>query len=294
MRRFIRRAIRQALALDLKEDFLELVVPVIAELYRDDFPEVAAREEAIIHTLVAEEKQFRKTLERGVREFKKLAGDELTGAKIFVLFDTYGFPPELSLEEAHEKHIPVNQHWHSEFEALLREQRDRSRTATAGQFKGGLADHSDVSIKYHTATHLGYKALREVLGDHVIQRGSNITPERLRFDFSHPEKMTPEQIKQVEDIVNANIERDWPMGFREIPTAQAFEEGALGAFGDKYGDTVKVYTAGDPDGEWFSKEICGGPHVTHTAALGEGGKRYKITKEESSSAGIRRIKAVLE
>ncbi len=157
-----------------------------------------------------------------------------------------------------------------------------------------MPDHCDISIKYHTATHLGYTGLRLVLGDHVIQRGSNITPERLRFDFSHDEKMTPEQIKQVEDIVNENIAKDWPMGFREIPTEQAFKEGALGAFGDKYGDTVKVYTAGDPDGEWFSKEICGGPHVTRTGELGEGGKRYKIKKEESSSAGVRRIKAVLE
>jgi alanyl-tRNA synthetase len=294
MRRFLRRAIRQALALDLKDDFLELVVPVIAELYRNDFPEVAAREESIIHVLVQEEKQFRKTLERGVREFNKLAGAKLTGETIFVLFDTYGFPYELSLEEAHEQGIPVDEDWKTEFDKLLAEQKERSRTATVGQFKGGLADHSDISIKYHTATHLGYKALRMVLGDHVIQRGSNITPERLRFDFSHLDKMTPEQIKQVEDIVNENIDRDWPMGYREIPTDQAFAEGALGAFGDKYGDTVKVYTAGDPDGEWFSKEICGGPHVEHTGVLGEGGKRYKIKKEESSSAGVRRIKAVLE
>jgi alanyl-tRNA synthetase len=294
MRRFIRRAIRQALALDLKEDFLELVVPVITDLYRNDFPELQAREESVIAVLVREEKQFRTTLERGVREFNKLAGTQLTGETIFTLFDTYGFPYELSLEEAHEQGIGVDPQWKTDFEKLLAEQKDRSRTATAGQFKGGLVDHSDISIKYHTATHLGYKALRMVLGDHVIQRGSNITPERLRFDFSHPEKMTPEQIKQVEDIVNDAIDRDWPMGYREIPTEQAFKEGALGAFGDKYGETVKVYTAGDPDGEWFSKEICGGPHVEHTGALGEGGKRYKIKKEESSSAGVRRIKAVLE
>ena len=294
MRRFIRRAIRQALALDLKQDFLELVVPVITELYRDAFPEVAAREESIIHVLVREEHQFRKTLERGVREFTKLAGDKLTGETVFTLFDTYGFPSELSLEEAHDKGIKVDHDWRKDFDRLLAEQKERSRTATAGQFKGGLADHSDISVKYHTATHLGYKALRMVLGDHVIQRGSNITPDRLRFDFSHPEKMTPEQIKRVEDIVNEAIAADYPMSWREIPTDQAFKEGALGAFGDKYGDTVKVYTAGDPDGEWFSKEICGGPHVEHTGQLAEGGKRYKIKKEESSSAGVRRIKAVLQ
>jgi alanyl-tRNA synthetase len=294
MRRFLRRAIRQALALELREDFLELVVPVITEIYRDSFPEVASREESIIHVLVREEKQFRRTLERGVREFDKLSEHGLTGFEIFTLFDTFGFPPELTLEEAYEKDVKVSNNWRGQFDKLMEEQRERSRTATVGQFRGGLADHSDISVKYHTATHLGYKALRLVLGDHVVQRGSNITPERLRFDFSHPSKMTPEQIKQVEDIVNEAIERDWPMGYREIPTKQAFEEGALGAFGDKYGETVKVYTAGDPEGEWFSKEICGGPHVEHTGQLAEGGKRYKIKKEESSSAGVRRIKAVLE
>jgi alanyl-tRNA synthetase len=309
MRRFIRRAIRRALELDLREDLLEQVVPVITEIYRDDFPELASREETVIQVLVREEKQFRRTLERGLREFEKLGVEinpeapdgltkahypYLTGEDIFMLFDTYGFPPELSIEEAERKGEEVRPNWKEVFDRLMHEQKERSRTATVGQFKGGLADHSEVTTKYHTATHLGYKALRLVLGDHVVQRGSNITAERLRFDFSHPEKLTPEQIKQVEDIVNENIDKDWPMGFREIPTEQAFEEGALGQFGDKYGDRVKVYTAGDPDGEWFSKEICGGPHVTHTGALGESGKRYKIIKEESSSAGVRRIKAVLK
>ncbi len=294
MRRFIRRAIRQALTLDLRDDFLELIVPVITELYKKDYPEMAAREETIIHTLVSEEKQFRATLERGVREFDKLSEHGLTGYEIFKLFDTFGFPYELTLEEAETKHIKISNNWREQFDKLMAEQKDRSRTATVGQFKGGLADHSEISTKYHTATHLMYKALRLVLGDHVVQRGSNITPERLRFDFSYPAKMTPEEIKRVEDIVNENIAKDWPMGFREIPTEQAFKEGALGAFGDKYGDKVKVYTAGDPEGEWYSKEICGGPHVSHTGQLAEGGKHFKITKEESSSAGVRRIKAVLQ
>ncbi|HEY2003666.1 MAG TPA: alanine--tRNA ligase [Candidatus Saccharimonadia bacterium] len=294
MRRFLRRAIRQALALGLREDFLELVVPVVIETYRGSFPEVAAREETVIHTLVKEEHQFRRTLERGVREFDKLSVHGLNGYEIFTLFDTFGFPPELTLEEAHEKGVKVSHNWREQFDKHMAEQKERSRTATVGQFRGGLADHSDISIKYHTATHLLYKALRLTLGDHVVQRGSNITPERLRFDFSHPDKMTPEQIQGVENLVNENIERDWPMSYREIPTAQAFEEGALGAFGDKYGDTVKVYTAGDPAGEWYSKEICGGPHVAHTGELADGGKRFKIKKEESSSSGVRRIKAVLE
>ncbi|HUD10907.1 MAG TPA: alanine--tRNA ligase [Candidatus Saccharimonadia bacterium] len=294
MRRFIRRAIRQALVLDLREDFLELLVPVITELYRSDYPEVAAREQSVIATLVREEKQFRQTLERGVKEFEKLSRHGLTGYEVFTLFDTYGFPFELTLEEADANQVKVSHNWREQFDKLMAEQKERSRTATVGQFKGGLADHSEISTKYHTATHLMYKALRLTLGEHVVQRGSNITPERLRFDFSHPQKMTPEEIAEVERIVNANIEKDWPMGYREIPTEQAFAEGALGAFGDKYGDTVKVYTAGDPEGEWYSKEICGGPHVEHTGVLAEDGKRFRIKKEESSSAGVRRIKAVLE
>jgi alanyl-tRNA synthetase len=269
-------------------------VPVITELYRDDYPEVAAREQSVIATLVREEKQFRTTLERGVKEFEKLSDHGLTGYEVFTLFDTYGFPFELTVEEAEAKNVKLSHNWRKQFDQLMTEQKERSRTATVGQFKGGLADHSEISTKYHTATHLMYKALRLTLGDHVVQRGSNITTERLRFDFSHPEKMTPEQIAAVEKLVNDNIDADWPMGYREIPTSQAFEEGALGAFGDKYGDFVKVYTAGDPNGKWYSKEICGGPHVTHTRQLAEGGKRFKIKKEESSSAGVRRIKAVLE
>jgi alanyl-tRNA synthetase len=157
-------------------------------------------------------------------------------------------------------------------------------------FKGGLADQSEATTKLHTATHLLYKALRLVLGDHVVQRGSNVTADRLRFDFSHPAKMTPEERDQVQTIVNEAIETDWPMSFRELPVDEAFAEGALGAFGDKYGETVKVYTAGDSAGEWYSKEICGGPHVEHTGALG----KFRIVKEESSSAGVRRIRAVVE
>lgn len=296
MRRFLRRAIRQALSLGLQDDFFEHVVPVITKLYHDDYPEFAKREHDVIKVLMAEETQFRKTLVRGVKEFEKMTSGQttLTGQLIFTLFDTYGFPSELSIEEANDLKLKIDSKWKQDFDAQLTAQKDRSRTATVGQFKGGLADHSDTSIKYHTATHLMYKALRLVLGDHVIQRGSNITPERLRFDFSHGEKMTPEQLAQVEQLVNANIAKDWPMGFREIPPAQAFKEGALGAFGDKYGDIVKVYTAGDPDGEWYSKEICGGPHVEHTGLLAADGKKFKIKKEESSSSGVRRIKAVLE
>jgi alanyl-tRNA synthetase len=209
---------------------------------------------------------------------------------MFTLFDTYGFPPELSFEEAATAGTPVDPDWRTRYEARMDEQRQRSKTAAVGLFKGGLADQSEATTKLHTATHLLYKALRLVLGDHVVQRGSNVTAERLRFDFSHAAKMTPEERDRVEEIVNEAIEADWPMSYRELPTDEAFGEGALGAFGDKYGETVKVYTAGDPAGEWYSKEICGGPHVEHTGALG----KFRIVKEESSSAGVRRIRAVVE
>jgi len=174
----------------------------------------------------------------------------------------------------------------------MAEQRERSHTASKGTFKGGLADHSEITTKYHTATHLMYKALRIVLGDHVIQRGSNITGERLRFDFSHPEKVTPEQIAEVERIVNEQIDKDWPVSWREEKTKEVLGK-VLGAFGDRYGDMVKIYTVGDPDGEYYSREICGGPHVAHTGQLKEGNEHFKIIKEEASSAGVRRIKAVL-
>jgi alanyl-tRNA synthetase len=294
MRRFMRRAIRQGLALDIRKDLCEQVGPVVIDLYKEAYPEVEKNRDLILDTLSREEELFRRTLDRGVHEFTKIVKDKLTGQTMFTLFDTYGFPHELSLEEAEQLKIEIDPNWKHDFDHLMSEQKERSRTAGAGVFKGGLADHSEMSTKYHTATHMMYKALRMVLGDHVVQRGSNITPERLRFDFSHGDKMTPEQIAEVEKIVNENIQKDWPMGYREMNTKEALAAGVLGAFGDKYGETVKVYTAGDPDGEYYSKEICGGPHVEHTGALGEDGKKFKITKEESSSAGVRRIKAVLK
>lgn len=304
MRRLIRRAIRFAFDLGIEENFLQDVVPVVTELYRNDYPEVAEREQTVIDVLVREEKIFRQTLRKGLREFDRIihaavgsdpktASRVLTGQNIFKLYDTYGFPVELIKEEAFKRGIEINDDANKEFEKLMQEQKARSRTATKGEFKGGLADHSEITTKYHTATHLMYRALRNVLGDHVIQRGSNITAERLRFDFSHSERMTLEQIARVEKIVNQQIAKDWPMTWREENTKQALATGVMGAFGDRYGDTVKVYTVGDPDGESYSREICGGPHVEHTGQLAEGGKTFKIIKEESSSAGVRRIKAVL-
>ncbi|OYX38962.1 alanine--tRNA ligase [Candidatus Saccharibacteria bacterium 32-50-10] len=292
MRRLLRRAIRYSFDLGVEQNFLEEVVPVIADMYEADFPEVKEQREQVIATLAKEEKVFRQTLRNGIKQLQKYAANGLTGAELFTLYDTFGFPVELSAEEAYKQSIQLSDNWREEFDAKMKEQRERSQTAQKGTFKGGLEGHDDIHLKYHTGTHLLYKALRTVLGDHVIQRGSNITTERLRFDFSHTEKMTPEQIAQVETIVNDAIIADYPMAWQEYPTDEAFARGALGAFGDKYGDTVKVYTAGNPE-QPFSMEICGGPHVEHTGQLGDGGKRFVITKEEASSAGIRRIKAVL-
>ena len=294
MRRLVRRAIRFAFDLGVEQNFLEQIVPIIADLYHDDYPEVAANRDKVVEVLVREEKLFRQTLRKGLHEFGKLAQGPVGGDALFKLYDTYGFPVELTKEEAFKQGVEVAPDADREFDRLMAEQRERSQTAAKGVFKGGLADHSEIATKYHTATHLMYQALKNVLGRHVIQRGSNITPERTRFDFSHPEKMTPEQIDEVEKIVNEQIAKDWPVSWREEHTKEALSKGVSGAFGDKYGEMVKVYTVGDPDGEYFSREICGGPHVTHTGALSEGGKHFKILKEESSSAGVRRIKAVLQ
>jgi len=320
MRRLLRRAIRFAFDLGIEQNFLEQIVPVIADLYHDDFPEVAANRDKVIEVLVKEEKAFRSTLRKGLQVFEKLvwvdgtkgtvtanttpgemivadpnAQRALTGEVVFLLYDTYGFPVELSVEEAFKQNVELSPNWREQFDSKMQEQRERSQTASKGVFKGGLGGQTEQHKKYHTATHLMYQALRNVLGDHVVQRGSNIIEERLRFDFSHPEKMTDEQIKQVETIVNEQIDKDLKVSFEEYPTNVAVEEkGALGQFGDRYGDTVKVYKmiADDAD-KPFSFEICGGPHVDHTLQLAEGDKHFKITKEESSSAGIRRIKAVL-
>jgi alanyl-tRNA synthetase len=295
MRRLLRRAIRFAFDLGIEQNFFEQVVPVIADMYHSDYPEVAEKREEVIATLVKEEKVFRQTLRKGLKQMEKFASEGLTGTELFMLYDTYGFPVELSTEEAFKQDIKLSENWRQEFDEKMAEQRSRSQTAAKGVFKGGLGGQSLIHKKYHTATHLMYQALRDVLGDHVVQHGSNITEERLRFDFSHPEKVTREQLDEVERIVNEQIAKDLKISFAEYPTKVAREEkGALGQFGDRYGDTVKVYKMiADGEEKPFSFEICGGPHVDHTLQLFEDGKKFKIIKEESSSAGIRRIKAVL-
>jgi len=298
MRRLLRRAIRFAFELGIEQNFLEEVVPVIADMYHDDFPEVAEKRDEVVAVLVKEEKAFRQTLRKGLKQFEAFARDGITGTELFTLYDTYGFPVELSTEEAFKQGIELPADWREQFDARMQEQRERSQTAQKGVFKGGLGGQTLQHKKYHTATHLMYQALRDVLGDHVVQRGSNITEERLRFDFSHDGKVTREQLDAVEEIVNREIAKDLKISFAEYPTEEATGPlGALGQFGDRYGDRVKVYTMKDDkatdDERPFSFEICGGPHVDHTLELFEGGKKFKIIKEEASSAGIRRIKAIL-
>jgi alanyl-tRNA synthetase len=294
LRRLLRRAIRYAFELGIEQDLCEKVAPIIIDLYESDFPEVKEQKQAVLEAFMREEKIFRQTLRKGLREFEnQTRKDGLSGDIIFTLYDTYGFPVELSKEEAFKRDIKVTDDADKVFNRMMDEQRQRSHTASAGMFKGGLANHSPEVVKLHTTTHLMYQALKNVLGDHVVQRGSNITAERTRFDFSHPEKVTREQLDEVERIVNKKIAEDLPVTWKEEKTDEAFRIGASGAFGDKYGETVKVYTIGDDDSP-FSREICGGPHVEHTGIIGEGGKKFKITKEEASSAGVRRIKAILQ
>ena len=292
MRRLLRRAIRYSFDLGIEQNFLEEVVPVIADLYEADFPEVKENREQIIAVLVKEEKAFRQTLRKGLRQMQQYIDDGLTGEELFTLYDTFGFPVELSTEEAYKQGIKLSDNWRAEFDARMAEQRQRSKTARKGQFSGGLEGHDPIDLKYHTATHLLGAALRKVLkAPDLQQHGSNITSERLRFDFNH-DKLTLEEKQAVEDQVNAWIDADLPVSFAVYPTDEALKMGAIGAFGERYGDKVKVYSIGEGD-NIVSFEVCGGPHVEHTGILAEGGKRFKITKEESSSAGIRRIKAIL-
>ena len=292
MRRLLRRAIRYSFDLGIEQNFLQEVVPTIADLYEADFPEVKNNRDNIIAVLVKEEKAFRQTLRKGLRQMQRYIDDGLTGEELFTLYDTFGFPVELSTEEAYKQGIKLSDNWREEFAKKMDEQRQRSKTARKGQFSGGLEGHDSIHLKYHTATHLLGAALRKVLNvPDLQQHGSNITADRLRFDFNH-DKLTPEEKQAVEDQVNAWIDEDLPVGFAVYPTSEALNMGAIGAFGERYGDEVKVYSIGKDDNV-VSFEVCGGPHVERTGVLAEDGKRFKITKEESSSAGIRRIKAVL-
>ena len=292
MRRLLRRAIRFAFNLGIEQNFLEALTPTIISMYQADYPEFDQNADTILAVLIKEEKVFRQTLRKGLKQLDKFAVDGLTGIELFTLYDTYGFPVELSAEEVISRDIKLSADWRQEFDDHMAQQRLRSQTAAKGTFKGGLGGQTLQHKKYHTATHLMYAAMKQVLGEQVTQHGSNITEERLRFDFNIDAKVPREKLDEIERIVNEQIAADLPVSFQEYPTAQAFELGAIGAFGDKYGDTVKVYQMGEGD-QRFSFEICGGPHVERTGQLADGGMVFAITKEESSSAGIRRIKAVL-
>ncbi|MFP4115404.1 MAG: alanine--tRNA ligase [Spirochaetota bacterium] len=289
LRRLIRRAVRHGRKLGLTEPFLAGIARVVIDMYEHVYPTLVTKSDEIVDELTREEERFLETLKKGEHEFEKLLPSlqknparVIPGRVAFKLYDTYGFPIEITEELAAEHEMTVDLEG---FNEAFRKHQEKSKTDSAGAFKGGLADHTEMTTRLHTATHLLHEALRQVLGEHVGQKGSNITQDRLRFDFSHPEKMSPEDIKRVEEIVNRQIERDLPVNFTEMTLEQARENGAIALFGDKYDEVVKVYSIGD-----FSKEVCGGPHVRHTGELG----RFRVVKEQSSSQGVRRIKAVLE
>lgn len=293
MRRLVRRALVKAFDLGIEQNFLEQIVPVVVELYATDYPEVMEARDVVLAVLVKEEKAFRQTLRKGVTELQKIAVESLNGTQIFTLYDSYGFPPELSVEYAEKQGIAVEEKWRVGFDLSMTEQRQRSQTASKGMFKGGLESQGDLQLRYHTATHLLLAALKRVLGDGVEQKGSNITNQRARFDFNYDDKMTPEQLAEVEKLVNQAIADKLPVSFQEMTLAEAKQAGAHGSFEERYGDRVKVYQIGEGD-QRFSYEICGGPHVQNTAEIAPNGERFVIVKEQSSSAGVRRIKAVLK
>ncbi len=288
LRKLIRRMSRHLNKLQVNLSELENLIDLDIDILKEMYPELEKNREIIKQVIIEEKDKFMKTLAHGEKEFEKAINkaklenkNVIDGQTIFKLYETYGFPPEITADLAKEQGFEID---NSEFEKLFKEHQEKSRMGSEQKFKGGLAEQNEKTIAYHTATHLLHKALQIVLGDHATQKGSNITTERLRFDFSHPEKMTKEQLQQVEDIVNEQIKRDLPVTCEEMTLEEAKKAGATGLFENKYGEKVKVYTIGD-----FSKEICGGPHVSHTGELGH----FKIKKEESSSAGVRRIKAVL-
>ncbi len=281
LRRLIRRSLlyAQPLGLSSEHSFVgKLVIPV-AEIYHDSYPKVHQKSSEIQTVLTDESVRFGKALGRGLKEIEKL--EKLDGKTAFRLYETYGFPWEMTEEIARDRGQTVEK---GEFEKALQEHQAKSRTAASGMFAGGLADHSVEVIKLHTATHLLHQALRTILGSHVQQKGSNITSERLRFDFSHPKKLTDDELQKISDLVNEQIKENLPVSFAVIDTQEALKSGALAFFGERYGEKVNVYSIGA-----FSREICGGPHVSFTGTLG----RFTITKEESLGAGIRRIYAIL-
>ncbi|MFA5991710.1 MAG: alanine--tRNA ligase [Candidatus Doudnabacteria bacterium] len=291
LRRLLRRAMVMGKMLNLKLHWLKALVGQVIFTYTEAYVGLTEKSEHIFAVIEGEQKKFEATLEKGLKEFVKLSSlssSQVNGTDAFNLYQTYGFPWELTQELAVAAGQKIDK---TEFESEFKKHQELSRTASAGQFKGGLASHSDKIVRLHTATHLMNAALRIVLGKDVWQKGSNITEERTRFDFTHTQKMTDEEKKKVEELVNGWIERDLTMKKDIMPYEEARKLDAIGVFGEKYADTVSVYTVFDPaTNEIISREFCGGPHVEHTGIIG----KFKIQKEEASSAGVRRIKAIIE
>ncbi|PIT88751.1 MAG: alanine--tRNA ligase [Candidatus Magasanikbacteria bacterium CG10_big_fil_rev_8_21_14_0_10_36_32] len=308
VRRLIRRAVRHGRLLGIKENFCDKIAERVIQMLSDVYPELIRNKAFVLNETAKEESKFRNTIEQGLKEFEKLLDGfrqafektgmlikQISGKQAFKLYDTYGFPLEMTQELAVENNLEVDA---ISFEDAFKKHQELSRVGAEQKFKGGLADTGEMSVKYHTTTHLLHAALKKVLGSHVEQRGSNITAERLRFDFSHPEKMSETQKEEVSNLVNYAIEHNYPVTFEETTVAEARKRGATGLFEDKYGNLIKVYSVGDPLSEpdahinslTFSKEICGGPHMDRTELLG----KFRIIKEEAVSSGVRRIKAILE
>ena len=302
LRRLLRRAMVNAKLLNLKNNWMKALVGQVITIYDSAYPELVEQSKKIFEVLEDEELKFGKTLEKGMREFEKSVSPSpspspsqppstmqrvLTGKDAFDLYQSHGFPLEVTRELAEQSGFAVDK---EAFENEFRKHQELSRTASAGRFKGGLADHTEEVVRLHTATHLMNAALRQVLGDHVWQKGSNITKERTRFDFTHPKKMSADERKKVEDLVNQWIKKDYKVKKEIMTIEKAKELKAIGVFGEKYAGKVSIYTVYDPKtDEVISREFCGGPHVEHTGIIGN----FKITKEEASSSGVRRIKAVV-
>ncbi len=287
-RRLIRRAIRYGWTIGIAGHFLADLANIVIATFADTYPELEAQGEQIVTALDEEETRFQRTLARGERASAKVIAEcrdqgveTLPGAEIFHLYETYGFPAELTQELAAQQGLGVDM---DGFQAAFTQHQAESQQGAAGRFRGGMAERRPETVRLHTATHLLHAALRQVLGSHVAQRGSNITPERLRFDFSHNAKLTDDELQAVEALVNAQIADNLPVQWAEMPIDEAQRSGAIGLFGERYGEQVKVYSIGN-----FSKEICGGPHVEQTSELGH----FRILKEEAVGAGVRRIRAVL-
>jgi len=286
LRRLLRRSVMHTENNEISDEVIENFVNIVSEKYSGVYLNVEGKKEEIIKTISDEFKKFKETLEKGLKEFEKVSKNNISGYDAFVLFTTYGFPYELTTELAEQKGMSVNK---EEYEKELAQHKELSSTSSAGKFKGGLAGDSEIEKRYHTATHLLNSALKQVLGDHISQKGSNINTERMRFDFSHGEKITDEEKESVTELVNEWIKEGLEVTRDEMSYDDAKNSGAIGIFEDKYGDTVSVYSIKKNDGTVVSAELCGGPHVKNTSEIGE----FKIKKEEASSAGVRRIKAVL-